>query len=214
MKNSGLLVWCQQNPITLGVGVATVKTALADIITQTAIERKPLNEVDKRRLGFFAVFGFAYMGCFQYFLYVTLFSRWFAGASRFANQPLRKKLTDRLGQIDLMKQVAFDCFIHPIWFFPMYYIMKESLNGQPNAFEAPMITVSSNALTKYSKNAKEDWFAFWKIWILGDVVVYGLMPMWARLPANHGISFVYVCILSFMRGNSEEQKEEVVTSEK
>eukprot|EP00617_Octactis_speculum_P009603 CAMPEP_0185797212 /NCGR_PEP_ID=MMETSP1174-20130828/161497_1 /TAXON_ID=35687 /ORGANISM="Dictyocha speculum, Strain CCMP1381" /LENGTH=89 /DNA_ID=CAMNT_0028492633 /DNA_START=586 /DNA_END=855 /DNA_ORIENTATION=- len=87
--------------------------------------------------------------------------------------------------------------------------MKECLNGHPNAFEAPLTTVTSNALTSYSKNAKEDWIAFWKIWIVGDMVVYGLMPMWARLPANHGFSFIYVCILSFMRGGEDEDKSKI-----
>ena len=58
------------------------------------------------RSGLFAVFGFLYMGCFQYYMYVTLFSRWFAGASRFANQPFRAKLTDYAGQKDLLKQAS------------------------------------------------------------------------------------------------------------
>eukprot|EP00622_Pseudochattonella_farcimen_P001881 FR736691.1.p1 GENE.FR736691.1~~FR736691.1.p1 ORF type:complete len:173 (+),score=9.39 FR736691.1:59-520(+) len=152
------------------------------------------------------------MGCFQYYLYVTLFSRWFAGATRFANQSLAKKLRDRAGQIDLMKQVAFDTLIHPIWFFPIYYTSKECLNGNPNIFAAPFSTVSSSALNKYwDNNFKDgsisDWVAFWKIWIVGDMVVYGLMPMWARLPANHFFSFVYVVVLSFMRGDSEVESD-------
>jgi len=29
--------------------------------------------------------------------------------------------------------------------------------------------------------------------------------MWARLPANHVFSFVYICVLSFMRGSSAEK---------
>ena len=39
---------------------------------------------------------------------------------------------------------------------------------------------------------------------LADMVVYGLMPMWARLPANHFFSFLYVVVLSFMRGGDKE----------
>ena len=53
-----------------------------------------------------------------------------------------------------------------------------------------------------------DWVAFWKIWFIGDAVVYGLCPMWARLPANHIFSFVYVCVLSFTRGSSAPSSEE------
>ena len=46
---------------------------------------------------------------------MTLFSRWFAGAARFANQPFRAKLTDYAGQFDVLKQCLFDVLIHPIW---------------------------------------------------------------------------------------------------
>ena len=46
-----------------------------------------------------------------------------------------------------------------------------------------------------------DWVAFWKIWVVGDIVVFGFCPMWARLPVNHIFSFMYVCVLSFMRGS-------------
>ena len=58
-------------------------------------------------------------------------------------------------------------------------------------------------MAKYKKNCVEDWFNMWKIWILGDAFVFAL-PLWARLPANHGISFVYVCILSATRGAAED----------
>lgn len=202
------LAWCENNPVTFGVGIATAKTGAADLLTQMAIEGKDPKDVDLRRLGLFTLFGFGYMGCFQYYLYVNLFSRWFAGAARFANQPLSKKLTDRAGQIDLLKQVAFDVLIHPIWFFPLYYTLREAINGRPNAFEAPFPTVVRAALAKYATNAKEDWIQFWKIWVVGDCVVYGLCPMWARLPANHLFSFAYVCVLSFQRGTDKKDQQD------
>mmetsp|Transcript_17077 Transcript_17077/g.35699 ORF Transcript_17077/g.35699 Transcript_17077/m.35699 type:complete len:295 (-) Transcript_17077:93-977(-) len=211
---NAVIAWCASNPMTFGIGFATVKTQAADLFTQMNLEKKPLDKVDWRRNVLFATFGFAYMGCFQYYLYVTLFSRWFAGASRFANQSIAKKLRDRTGQVDLMKQVGFDVLIHPIWFFPVYYTMKESLNGKPNVFEAPFPTVAGNAIKKYWNNnfvagsVMADWLAFWKIWIVGDMVVYGLMPMWARLPANHFFSFLYVVVLSFTRGGEEPPKLE------
>lgn len=54
--------WCEHNPITFGVGFATVKTAAADLLTQKAIEGKEWKDVDTRRLGLFTLFGFGYMG--------------------------------------------------------------------------------------------------------------------------------------------------------
>jgi len=215
-QQGGLLAWCSSNPIKLGVGVATVKTQLADLLTQKSLEGKQWSEIDWRRNGLFTVFGFAYQGCFQYYLYVTLFSRWFASAARFANQPFSAKLTDFGGQIDVLKQVLFDVLIHPQWFFPMYYTLKEALTGHPNCFEAGQNFDWFKGIGKYTYNNFDstnplgyltDFLPFWKIWIVGDVVVYGLCPMWARLPMNHIFSFVYICVLSYMRGASEPEAE-------
>jgi len=211
-SSSGSWQWCAANPIKFGVGIATVKTQAADLLTQKAIEGKSWDNIDWKRNGLFTVFGFAYQGCFQYYLYVTLFSRWFAGAARFANQPFRAKLADHAGQIDVLKQCLFDVLIHPIWFFPMYYTLKEALCSENSIFTAAKASASAittSALTKYYQNNFDpsspegllsDWLAFWKVWVIGDIVVYGCVPLWARLPANHAFSFVYICILSFMRG--------------
>ena len=59
---SGFTQWCAANPIKFGVGVATVKTAAADLLTQKAIEGKAWDSIDWRRNGLFTVFGFAYQG--------------------------------------------------------------------------------------------------------------------------------------------------------
>ena len=67
--------------------------------------------------------------------------------------------------------------------------------------------VTKKAMGKLSKNMWEDCQALWKIWIPGDVLVFSL-PLWARLPANHAISFVYMCILSFTRGGEDEEEEQ------
>ena len=60
-------------------------------------------------------------------------------------------------------------------------------------------------ITREPSGVLTDWIAFWKIWVVGDVVVYGLCPMWARLPVNHIFSFAYICVLSFMRGANEPE---------
>jgi len=208
---SWLLRWCESNPIKLGVGVAAVKTWAADLLTQTALEGKAWAEIDWRRNAVFAVFGFAYMGCAQYYLYVNCFSRWFAGAAKFVEQPLSAKLTDFVGQRAVLKQVLFDLLIHPQWVFPIYYIIKEAVCGTPGTeADSPKATAAA-ALKKYWKNNFDptneaglltDWIAFWKIWVVGDIIVFGFCPMWARLPINHIFSFVYMCVLSFMRGAS------------
>ena len=100
------------------------------------------------------------------------------------------------------KQIVVDMFIHgPLFFFPCYYIAKESIQGEANALTNPG-KVMKKAMEKYGINYWDDWVALWKIWIPGDALVFAL-PLWARLPANHAISFVYMCILSFMRGSDD-----------
>ena len=48
--------------------------------------------------------------------------------ARFANAPLREKLKDRQGLINLTKQVAFDNFIHYTFiYFPVFYVLKEAI---------------------------------------------------------------------------------------
>lgn len=113
--SSSLVAWSAANPIKLGVGIATVKTLVADLLTQTALEGKTFEEIDWRRNAVFTLFGFGYFGCAQYYLYVHLFSRWFAGAARFVDQPLRAKLVDFAGQRAVAKQIFFDLLIHPQW---------------------------------------------------------------------------------------------------
>lgn len=196
-------------PFAFGVGIATIKTGLADLIVQKYIEKK--KEVDYTRLALFTVFGFAYLGLFQYALYVVAFSRLFKSATSFAKLPFREKIFNKPGLIDLGKQIFIDCFIHaPIFFFPCYYVTKECIMGDANALNGGSPSqIVTTALEKYKKNYWEDWIAMWKIWVPGDAFVFAL-PLWARLPANHSISFVYVCILSFMRGASEEEDNAAV----
>ena len=61
-----LLEFGPKYPFTFGVGVATIKTGVADALVQKAIEKR--EELDYKRLALFTVFGFAYLGVFQYLL--------------------------------------------------------------------------------------------------------------------------------------------------
>ena len=48
----------------------------------------------------------------------------------------------------------------------------------------------------------------WILWVPGDLIVYSV-PIWLRLPLNHGLSFIWICYLSFLRGDkiSEEPSD-------
>jgi len=192
-------------PWTFGVGIATIKTGAADILVQKQIEKR--EQIDWKRVGLFTFFGFAYLGVVQYLIYVNLFSHLFKNAARFGKLPFREKIRNRAGLIDLGKQIFVDMFVHaPFFFFPCYYLAKECIQGTVSPLEQPG-EVTKKAMGKLSKNMWEDCQALWKIWIPGDVLVFSL-PLWARLPANHAISFVYMCILSFTRGGEDEEEEQ------
>jgi len=189
-------------PWTFGVSIATIKTGIADIFVQKQVEKR--EEIDWKRVGLFTFFGFAYLGIVQYLIYVNLFSHLFKNAAAFGKMPFREKIRNKDGLKDLGKQIVVDMFVHgPLFFFPCYYIAKESIQGSNNVLQQPGDVVKK-AMQKYGKNYWDDWIALWQIWIPGDAFVFAL-PLWARLPANHAISFVYMCILSFTRGAEEEE---------
>ena len=59
-------------PNVNNIGIATLKTASADLLAQVAISHTPLAEIDVQRLLLFAVFGATYLGAFQYCEYLRL----------------------------------------------------------------------------------------------------------------------------------------------
>lgn len=99
-------------------------------MVQVVVEKKNYDELDWKRNGIFVVFGFAYLGGFQYWLMVNKFSKWFPTRARFAQLTLGEKLKDTAGMMDALKMVAFDVFVHlPLIYFPCYYTCKEIVTG-------------------------------------------------------------------------------------
>ena len=76
-KEASSSSWAKENPFLFQLGVATVKTSAADLVAQMVAERKSLEEVDWKRNAIFVVFGFAYLGGFQYWLMVSKYRQWF-----------------------------------------------------------------------------------------------------------------------------------------
>jgi hypothetical protein len=185
----------KRRPFATNIIVATVKTSIADLIVQKAEGRK---EIDWKRNGVFTAFGFAYLGFMQWFIYVTVFTRLCPHAIRFANLPMKDKLKDRAGQIDLIKQTALDNFVHYTFiYFPVFYTLKEMMQG--DGFDASTV---QRGLAKYWKNCVTDNLYMWSLWVPGDLLVYAC-PIWMRLPLNHVISLAWTMILSGLRGNEK-----------
>ncbi len=186
----------KRHPFAFNIIIATVKTSICDVLVQKYVEGK--SEIDLVRLSVFTAFGCIYLGFFQWFIYVTLFGRLFPGMAKFANLPFREKLKDPRGMINVVGQTAFDNFVHYTFiYFPVFYVLKEAIQGTGYEKTAPQLV--SNALGKYRDNFVEDNLKMWALWVPGDMIVYAV-PMWLRLPLNHGFSFIWTCYLSFLRG--------------
>ena len=120
----------RRHPVAFGCGFSCLKTSSADLICQTQVEGREWKDVDWRRTSIFGLWGFAYLGGVQYFLYTYAFPRAFPGVVKFVEAPLRAKLRDRQGLMTLVKQVGFDQFVHhPFVVFPAFYLVKEWVEG-------------------------------------------------------------------------------------
>jgi len=199
----GILAFAQANPFAFQVGVSTVKTGAADLLTQTTIEGKSLSEVDFKRNLVFIVFGATYLGGFQWWIQVTQFRKWFPGMDRFANASFAEKLKDIPGMISAGKQVLFDVFVHlPFMYFPCFYATKECVQGTS---WNPADWVIGGC-TKYYNNFQKDFTAMFQLWAPADVILFSL-PMWLRMPARHAVSFGWTGYLSFLRGSAQKTEE-------
>lgn len=204
-SRGGVLGWGKKNPFAFQVIIATVKTSLSDLVVQKTIEGKKWEEIDLKRNLVFVAFGAVYLGWAQYLIYVHGFRAIFGSRmDKFAALPFGKKLRDFDGLKALAGQVALDVgVITPLIYYPVFYVFKESVQGDTGveASQRGATDIINAAFTKYTSNAKEDVVTFAKLWIPGDLVIYSF-PIWLRLPLNHGLSFVWTCILSVMRGES------------
>merc|ERR1712048_341242 len=132
--------------------IATIKTSLADLLVQMG-EGK--NDIDWSRNAVFTAFGCFYLGCCQWFVYVTVFTKLCPNAIRFANLPMAQKLKDRAGQIDLVKQTFLDNFVHYTFiYFPVFYVFKQAI--QKSEASGEQQGVVQKALGKYWNNIVQD----------------------------------------------------------
>ena len=133
-------------------------------------------------------------------LYVRGFARWFPAATRFGEHAtVAARLRDVAGLRDLALQTCAGNFLHiPLLFFPAFYITQDAISQGSAA--SPR-----RALERYAANARDDLLSAWAIWIPGHALFFSV-PMWARLPTNHALSFGFVCVLSLMRGRETHEK--------
>uniref|UniRef100_A0A7S0CNH6 Uncharacterized protein n=1 Tax=Proboscia inermis TaxID=420281 RepID=A0A7S0CNH6_9STRA len=202
-KTSSLASFPKDNPFAFQLIIATCKTSAADILVQMVVEKKKLSEIDWKRNGIFVVFGFAYLGCFQWFIMVTKYRQWFPTMDRFAKLSFAEKIKDTAGILDAMKMVVFDVCVHlPMMYFPAYYTCKEFVTGTTYN---PLDWVKDGC-TKYYNNSADDLLAMVKLWGPSDCIQF-VLPLHIRMPFRHLVSFFWTMYVSFTRGGAEPEEE-------
>lgn len=183
-----------RRPRTVNLGMATVKTWLADMIVQLTDVRGKLDRgIDWNRSAAFAAFGFLYIGLVQWVLYVSVMTSLCPNAISFSNEPLEAKWHNVPGLIDLVKQVMIDnCVFEVLIYFPVFYVIKEFVAGHS---EQPV----TEGLRKYKHNFFSDNMLSMVFWIPGDCFAFAA-PIFLRLPIDHTVSFVWTMVLSYRRG--------------
>lgn len=182
-------------PFVNNVGIATVKTAAADLLAQTVIAGTPIDQVDLQRSLLFCLFGALYLGAFQYAYQVQVFKRLFDGIDQFTSQSWAEKLQDIPGLKALGAQTGLDLTILTLVYLPTFYIFKASVfSGSLD----PSVWVATG-MDNYQTNFSKDEADLIKVWLPADLVCFSV-PLYLRLPVRHIVSFVWTAYLSFSRG--------------
>ena len=194
--SNSILSFPKEHPFAFQLIVATLKTAVADLMVQVVAEGKSMSEIDWRRNGIFVVFGFAYLGGFQWYLMVHKYRQWFPTMDKFAKMSFAEKIKYPAGIADAGKMVLFDVLVHlPLLYFPTYYAVKEFVSCSS---WNPVDWVQ-DGLTKYSKNSQGDLIAMLQLWGPSDCVQF-ILPIHIRMPFRHFVSFFWTAYVSFTRG--------------
>mmetsp|Transcript_40535 Transcript_40535/g.117048 ORF Transcript_40535/g.117048 Transcript_40535/m.117048 type:complete len:202 (-) Transcript_40535:105-710(-) len=165
-------------PLSAAVLLCGVKTCAADAFVQKAIEQ---HDIDWRRNFVFTIFGLGYLGGFQYFLYARWFPRWFPGK----------------GMGSTLKCVAFDQTINTgVWYYPLFYVVQDGvMRGRLDG------SAVREGGARYTRNIFADMTNCWKLWVPAQLLNFSVVPLHWRTPFCAGVSMVWTCVLSFMRGS-------------
>jgi len=192
------VAWARAYPISNNFLIATVKTSAADLLAQVVLEKKSLSEVDWQRNFLFCMFGFLYLGAFQYWYQVNIFTRLFPGVHKFTTQSWAAKLRDVPGLMALGAQTVLDLSMLCFAYLPVFYVFKAAIFSDTMD---PSIWVQKG-LSSYWGNTAKDWWDVVRVWGPADLLCFSV-PLWLRLPVRHIVSFVWTAYLSFARGGKK-----------
>jgi hypothetical protein len=186
--------FAKQYPFVNNIGIATMKTAAADLLAQVVIAQTPVTDIDWQRAFLFCAFGAIYLGGFQYAYQVNIFKKLF-DVDRFTNLSWEEKIKDEDGIKALFAQTALDLAVLTFVYLPTFYVFKA---GVFSGTMDPSIWWSKG-IESYSTNFQKDEFDLIRVWAPADIVCFSV-PLYLRLPVRHIVSFVWTAYLSFARG--------------
>jgi hypothetical protein len=186
--------FAKQYPFVNNIGIATMKTAAADLLAQVVIAQTPVTDIDWQRAFLFCAFGAIYLGGFQYAYQVNIFKKLF-DVDRFTNLSWEEKIKDEDGIKALMAQTALDLAVLTFVYLPTFYVFKASV------FSGTMDPTMwwSKGIDSYISNFQKDEFDLIRVWAPADIVCFSV-PLYLKLPVRHIVSFVWTAYLSFARG--------------
>ncbi len=149
----------------------------ADAVAQKS--EKPLEMNLRRNMAFF-LYGGAYQGCFQEFMYNGIFPKVFGSG---------------VGIITAVKKVSFDMMvITPFLCLPIAYIIKAVIFGQ----------TLRDGVTKYVHDIKENKLLkkYWSLWTPVQLMTFSIVPEHLRITFIACVSFFWLILLSSISARS------------
>ena len=194
-----------------GCAIALIKTAAADYVIQTQIERK--KSLNWNRLTLFAAFGVCYTGCVHYAIYCKLYP------TVFRYLTIQKKLLTP--NMAIVSQMLFDTLVHtPFFYFPVFYAMKGIIvsnnNNNNNQNNAQVGDNGGNGTLQNIKQSLEMYFfhnfysdvsAMVSVWLPCNALTFSVIPVHWRVPWLAAVSFMWTMYLSKSRGKANTENE-------
>lgn len=191
LRGGGYNDFAKAFPMANGVLISLLKTGLADVLAQSSSS----DPHDWTRTAMFGVFGGVYLGLFQYWYQVNIFSKVFSDIPRFTSQTWAEKFKDAPGLKSLACQIAINQCVLAFCYLPLFYIFKATAFTDCNF----PVDCFASGFSTYLENFGNDIGPLLMCWIPADFVCFSV-PLHHRLPLRHVWSFFWHAGLSYFRG--------------
>ena len=86
-------------------------------------------------------------------------------------------------------------------YYPLFYSVQSCvMNG------ACTRELVSEGLQRYQTNITTDMVNCWKLWVPAQLINFSVVPVHMRVPFAAGVSFVWSCVFSALRGDMKQVK--------